>query len=143
MSESTGYSFSYNPLTSKQLIEVLKLAKAKIFRKKNWTQRAYAKDATGKSLDMGLLTNYFNGINPDLKPVCYCSLGAVCMAALEYHAKNPSITYRNIYYDTRAALSLNTYEMRTGQSIAIFNDNRDHASVIKMFNEAIKNLSEA
>jgi len=146
MSESAKLTINpvsnYIPITTNQVIEIFKLARGKIYRKKNWIQQVHARNAGGYRLTLPEMTAYYRGLNPNFKPTCFCALGALYAATWEYSKKHPELSITNVYYDVRRIFHTSTYKIRKGEDIAIINDSTNHKTIIKIYNTAIKALTE-
>lgn len=96
---------------SKTVVEILKEARELISVPERWTKMAYARDAVGNAVNWNDPTAY-----------CWCSLGALHRAAEN----------RALYHLAREFL-----RSSTPKTIADFNDETDHPTVLKAFDLAI------
>jgi hypothetical protein len=96
-------------------VEILRAAKAKIERPENWCQFAIARDITGRAVSWD-----------DLSACRWCASGAVRAAAGEESCTAHSI------------LNVVAGEINPTWVISDVNDDRDHPTVLRMFDRAIE-----
>ena len=105
-------------------VEVLKEARRKIYRKKNWTQGAYARDKNGELL-----------ASDDFYAISWCAMGAIHNVA----SKNREL---NIEY-IRDYLYRAAHDLYNDRSVTVINDHKGHAAVLKMYAVAIEKAKNA
>lgn len=105
--------------------ELLIAARAKIADPKNWTQRAYARDAKSESVS-----------SLDADAVCWCAAGAVRWAGGD--------SYGGSLLSDRAwgELLQTAHFHEDSASMFAFNDTHTNAEVLALFDKTIERLSE-
>ena len=100
-------------------LEILKEARRKIYRKKNWTTFAYAKDKNGEIIN-----------STDPCAVCWCAIGAIHSAVPDNQAYDLEFIRDYLY---KAA-----YILYNDRSVTTVNDKLGHAAVLKVYAAAIE-----
>lgn len=102
--------------------EMLRAARALIDTPEKWTQRQFAKDAAGHTIDF---------VNPDA--VCFCACGAL----RRLHGINGRV--ERVLADAMSSPSGEVAAVR----IVNFNDTHTHAEVLAAFDRAIEEAERA
>ncbi|MDP9590618.1 UNVERIFIED_ORG: hypothetical protein J2W19_003182 [Shinella zoogloeoides] len=93
-------------------LETLQNARELISDQKRWTQKAFARDASGNVVD-----------SDDKAAVCFCAAGAITKAANNLHV---------------AVRARHAFREVARQSVLDFNDSHTHAEVLAVFDLAIE-----
>src|SRR6185369_1797313 len=100
----------------KQVVDNLKAARKLISKKKNWTQRAFARGKTGRVV---------NELGP--AAVCFCAMGAV----IRTNAADLTYSATVLALDNAIPSECCVYD------VVEFNDTRTHKEVLALFDRAI------
>lgn len=103
-------------------IHILKEARELLSDPQRWTQKVYARNEGGSST------------REIQKAVCWCPLGALAKVG----GMNTPLDAGIILYDAQLRLAATTLRSAMGGNIALFNDRRSHAAVLRAFDNAIQ-----